>query len=96
MTKAYIIAQATVTNPDQYEGYKRLAQAAVEKYGGRYIVRGGTTHLLEGTWNPPRLVIFEFDSVDKAKAFYHSPEYQAAREARAGAAIMNMLAVEGL
>ena len=96
MTKAYIIAQAAVTNPEQYEGYKALAGAAVAQYGGKYIVRGGATHLLEGDWAPPRLVILEFDSVEQAQRFYDSPEYRAAREQRLGAAQMNMLVVEGL
>ena len=96
MTRAYVIAQATVTNPEQYEGYKALAGAAVAKYGGKYIVRGGATHLLEGDWAPPRLVILEFDSVEQAKRFYDSPEYRAARQQRQGAAQMNMLVVEGL
>jgi len=105
MSKAYIIAQATVTDPAQYESYKALAGAAVAKYGGQYIVRGGTTHLLEGDWAhpkgtscgaPPRLVILEFESVEQAKRFYDSPEYRAAREQRQGAAQMNMLVVEGL
>lgn len=96
MTKAYVIAQASVTNPEQYEGYKALAGAAVAKYGGKYIVRGGATHLLEGDWAPPRLVILEFESVEQAKRFYDSPEYRAAREQRQGAAQMNMLVVEGL
>ena len=96
MSKAYIIAQATVTNPEQYEGYKALAGAAVAKYGGKYVVRGGATHLLEGDWAPPRLVILEFESVEQAKRFYDSPEYRTAREQRLGAAQMNMLVVEGL
>ena len=96
MTRAYVIAQATVSNPEQYEGYKALAGAAVAKYGGKYIVRGGATHLLEGDWAPPRLVILEFESVEQAQRFYDSPEYQAARAQRQGAATMNMLAVEGL
>ena len=96
MTKAFIIAQATVSNPEQYEGYKALAGAAVAKYGGKYVVRGGATQLLEGDWAPPRLVILEFESVEQAKRFYDSPEYQAARAQRQGAAQMNMLVVEGL
>ena len=96
MSKAYIIAQATVTDPAQYEGYKALAGAAVAKYGGKYIVRGGATQLLEGNWEVPRLVILEFDSAEQAKRFYDSPEYRAAREQRQGAAQMNMLVVEGL
>ena len=96
MTRAYVIAQATVSNPEQYEGYKALAGAAVAKYGGKYIVRGGATHLLEGGCAPPRLVILEFESVEQAQRFYDSPEYQAARQQRQGAAQMNMLVVEGL
>ena len=96
MTKAFIIAQATVSNPEQNEGYKALAGAAVAKYGGKYVVRGGATQLLEGDWAPPRLVILEFESVEQAKRFYDSPEYQAARAQRQGAAQMNMLVVEGL
>lgn len=93
---AYIIAQATVTDPQAYEEYKKLAATAVASYGGRYVVRGGATHLLEGNWSPPRLVILEFESADQARRFYNSPEYQAARQARQGAASMNMLVVEGL
>jgi len=96
VSKTYIIAQATVTDPAQYEGYKALAGAAVAQYGGKYVVRGGATHLLEGDWAPPRLVILEFESVEQAKRFYDSPEYRAAREQRQGAATMNMLVVEGL
>lgn len=95
MTKAYVIAQAEVGDPARYEDYKRLAQVAVERYGGRYVVRGGTIEVLEGDWHPPRLVILEFDSMQAAQAFYDSPEYRAARAARAGAATMNMLAVAG-
>jgi uncharacterized protein (DUF1330 family) len=94
--RAYIIAQAVVDDPVAYEDYKRLAGAAVAKHGGRYIVRGGATHLLEGEWSPPRLVIIEFDSIDQARRFYASPDYQAAKEARSGAARMNVLVVEGM
>ncbi len=95
--KGYVIAEAKVTDAEAYEGYKMLAQAAIAQYGGRYVVRGGAIEQLEGKWTgAPRLVIVEFDSVELAKQFYDSPEYRAAREARAGAASMNMLVVEGL
>jgi uncharacterized protein (DUF1330 family) len=96
MTKGYIIAQATVADAAGYEEYKRLAQAAVERYGARYLVRGGRVELLEGDWHPPRLVILEFDSMEQARRFYDSPEYAAARRARQGIAAMNMLAAEGV
>jgi len=96
MAKGYIIANATVQDADAYEGYKKLAQEAIAKYGGRYVVRGGAMDTLEGKWlGAPRLVVVEFDSVELAKQFYDSPEYRAARKARAGAADMTMLVVEG-
>ena len=97
MAKGYLIANATVHDAVAYEGYKTLAAAAIAQYGGRYLVRGGTLDVLEGQWTgAPRLVIVEFDSVEQARKFYDSPEYRAAREARAGAADMDMLVVEGL
>jgi uncharacterized protein (DUF1330 family) len=92
---AYLLVDCKVTNPTQYEDYKRLAQAAVSQYGGRYIVRGGESAVLEGSWQPNRLVVLEFPDLGSARAFYDSPEYRKARAARAGAATMNMVAVAG-
>lgn len=95
--KGYLIAEAKVGDAAAYETYKALAQAAIAQFGGRYLVRGGTAEILEGKWgNVPRLVIVEFDSVEQAKCFYHSPEYQAARQVRLNAAEMNMLVVAGV
>ena len=94
---AYLLAEARVGDAVAYETYKVLAQAAIARYGGRYLVRGGRSEGLEGDWTPPqRLVIVAFDSLEQAKRFYDSPEYQAARVARQGVAEMNMLVVEGL
>ncbi len=94
--KGYLVVESKVSDPVAYENYKTLAQAAIAHYGGRYLVRGGKAEVLEGPWTAPkRLVIVEFDSVELAKQFYDSPEYRAAREARAGAADMNMIVVEG-
>jgi uncharacterized protein (DUF1330 family) len=95
--KGYIIAEAKVHDAEAYEGYKPLSLAAVEQYGGRFIVRGGASEILEGKWTPPqRMIIVEFDSVEQAKRFYHSPEYQAARKMRENAAEMNMLVISGV
>lgn len=94
---AYLLAEAAVTDPVAYESYKQLAQSAIAQYGGRYLVRGGSSQILEGDWKaPPRLVIVEFPSLDQAQKFYDSPEYRAARAARQGAADMNMLVVQGI
>ena len=93
---AYLLVDCTVTNPEKYEAYKRLAALAVERHGGRYLVRGGEMVVLEGAWRPNRVVVLEFPSLARAKAFYDSPEYADARVVREGAAQMNMVAVGGI
>jgi len=93
---AYLIADMDVSDPARYEAYKRLAPPAIAKYGGRYLARGGRTERLEGDWLPQRCVIVEFESMEKVKAFFDSPEYRAAREARAGAGVFRMIVTEGL
>jgi uncharacterized protein (DUF1330 family) len=95
MSKAYIVVDAKSTAPERMDEYRRLAALAVEKCGGRYIVRGGAYDVLEGNWRPQRLTIIEFDSEENAKAFYDSPEYVAARQARAGISSFDMVLVAG-
>ena len=92
---AYILVDCEVTDPVRYESYKKLAQTAIAKHGGRYLARGGETNILEGGWQPHRIVVLEFPSTSAIRRFYSSPEYKAARTARDGAARMNMIAVEG-
>jgi uncharacterized protein (DUF1330 family) len=93
---AYIIAHMQVSNPQQYEQYKKLAKIAGDKYGGEYLARGGELEVLEGDWRPPRIVIIRYPSMAQARAFYDSPVYREARKAREGAAVMSMVVVEGL
>jgi uncharacterized protein (DUF1330 family) len=93
---AYLIAETDIIDPEQYEHYKAASPGAVAAGGGRFVVRGGELAVLEGDWNPTRLVILEFENLEAAKAFYESPEYQAAIKLRKGAAHLNMVAVEGL
>jgi len=92
---AYIIADIEVTDPVRYDEYRKLAGPAAQRYGGKYLVRGGAHELLEGDWSPNRVVVLEFPSVAQAKAFYHSPEYAAARAARKGASRSSLIVVEG-
>jgi uncharacterized protein (DUF1330 family) len=77
MTKAYLIGQITVTNPEGYARYKAKVPAIIQQYGGRYVVRGGTATQLEGKSPETRHVVLEFPSRAVAEAWYHSPEYQA-------------------
>ena len=96
MTSAYIIANVDVTNPEQYEEYKRLSTIAMKAHGAEVCIRGGQVEVLEGDWQPKRMVMLKFPSVDAARAFNQSAEYSAARKSRQGAAIMRMVLVEGV
>lgn len=96
MSSAYIIANVTVTNSDQYAEYRRLSSLAMQAHGAEVCVRGGAVEVLEGDWHPDRVVILKFPSVEKARAFYDSSEYGAARAARQGAAVMRMVVIEGV
>ncbi len=96
MTKpAYLVVDAKSSAPERMGEYRRLAQVAVEKFGGRYLVRGSACEQLEGEWQPERLVIVEFPHREAAKSFYDSPEYVSARMAREGVSNFDMLLVEG-
>ncbi len=92
---ALVIVDIEVTDPVLYEDYKRLASASIATHGGRYLVRGGRSEVLDGMWTPRRLVVLEFDSVEKAKAWRESPEYGEAKKIREGCARANMIVVEG-
>lgn len=92
---AYLIARIDVTDPARYEEYKELAHAAVGAHGGRYVVRGGDHETLEGDIEERRLVVLEFADMATARAFYHSPEYAAAKARREGAATGQFVLVDG-
>ncbi|HUG23926.1 DUF1330 domain-containing protein [Piscinibacter sp.] len=96
MSSAYIIANVQVTDPVQYEDYKKFSTIAMQAHGAEVCVRGGALEVLEGDWQPDRLVILKFPSVEQAKRFYDSTEYLRAREARENAGVMRMVVVEGL
>jgi len=93
---AYVIVETDIHDPEQYEQYKAASPAAVAAGGGRFLVRGGELAVLEGDWQPSRLVVVEFESLEAAKRWYSSPEYQEAKKLREGAANLRMVAVEGL
>jgi uncharacterized protein (DUF1330 family) len=93
---AYMIASVHVTDWDQYKKYMKVTPGIIEKYGGRFIVRGGDVVTLEGPQEDLRVVMVEFPSLAQAKTFYYSKEYTAARALRAGAASASFIAVEGV
>ena len=93
---AYVIVDIDVTDPQGYPEYIQLAPATITAYGGKYLARGGKTEVLEGVWIPKRLVILEFDSIQQARAWLESPEYQPARQLRHRTAVSNMVVIEGV
>jgi uncharacterized protein (DUF1330 family) len=92
---AYIIARVEVTDPERYREYTTATPAAIARFGGKFIVRGGEVLTLEGPRETRRVVIIEFPNLERAKAFYNSPEYTAARKLREGAAEGQFLAIDG-
>jgi uncharacterized protein (DUF1330 family) len=96
MPSAYILANITVTNPEQYEEYKKLSSQAMKVHGAEICVRGGKVEVLEGDWKPERVVLLKFPSVEAARKFNDSVEYGAARKSRQGAAVMRMVLIEGV
>jgi len=91
----YVIVEIDVLDPAGYEEYKNQAGATVVAYGGKYIVRGGATETLEGDWKPKRLVVLEFESVQRAKDWWNSQEYRELNKMRQRTAQAKMIVVEG-
>jgi uncharacterized protein (DUF1330 family) len=93
---AYVVVQIEVTDAVAYEDYRRLATPTVSAYSGRYIVRGGPSEILEGSWQPRRLVVLEFPTAERARAWWDSPEYAPAKAIRQRSADTEMLLIEGV
>src|ERR1700746_1061130 len=93
---AYVIVETDVTDPERYEQYKAASPPAVAAGGGRFVVRGGELVVLEGDWQPSRLVVLEFEDLAAVRRWYESPVYQEAKKLREGAARFRMVAVQGI
>ena len=91
---AYVVVEIEVLDAERYEDYKRMVPPSLAAYGGRFVVRGGSAETLEGDWAPKRLVILEFPSVERAKAWWGSREYAEAKALRQATARTQMLVVE--
>jgi uncharacterized protein (DUF1330 family) len=93
---AYLISTIDVHDPVGYEEYKKLVPPLLARYGGRFLVRGGAAEYKEGDWRPKRIVLVEFENMDKARAFYDSSEYMQAKEVRQRTSAGSVLFVEGV
>ncbi len=92
---AYVIGDIEVTDPAAFQEYRNRVGATVEQYGGRFVVRGGRVDLKEGDWQPHRLLMVEFPSLEQAERWYNSSEYKPLIAIREKAARTQMIIVEG-
>lgn len=93
---AYVIVEIETTDPEVMQAYREAAAPTMAAYGGRYIVRGGAVQTLEGGWEPGRVVVLEFESAERARAWWESAEYREAKLLREGAGHTRMIIVEGV
>ena len=93
---AYVIVDVEVTDPAGYDDYKKMVPASLAAYDGKFAVRGGACETLEGAWQPKRMVVLEFPSVARAKQWWASDEYRAAKALRQRTAKSKMIVVEGV
>jgi len=93
---AYLVVDIEIHDRERYETYKRMAPPSIAQYGGRYLTRGGDTAVLEGEWKPKRFVILEFPTMERARAWWSSPEYAEAKALRQSIATTRMVLTEGL
>jgi uncharacterized protein (DUF1330 family) len=93
---AYVVVEIEVLDAERYETYKQMVPPSLAAYGGKFIVRGGAAETMEGSWSPKRLVILEFPSVERAKEWWASGEYEEAKALRQATARTQMIVVEGV
>ncbi len=93
---AYVVVDIERTDLERAAAYAKMSGPSVERHGGRFLARGGTVRVLEGEWEPKRLVVIEFPSIDAAEAWFDSPDYREARAMREDAGIWRMVVVAGV
>ena len=93
---AYAVIDVDATDAAKAARYRELSGPSVERHGGRFLARGGVLDVLEGDWDPKRLVVIEFPSADAARAWYESDDYREARAVREGAGTWRMVTVDGV
>ncbi|KRO86585.1 MAG: D-fructose-6-phosphate amidotransferase [Rhodobacter sp. BACL10 MAG-121220-bin24] len=96
MPPAYLIVDTLIEDHDAYDRYKALTKPLAETFGGEYLARGGELHVEQNDlWTPTRIVVVKFPSMDHAKRFLNSPDYQPIKAIRLGASKSNAILVEG-
>ena len=92
---AYVLGEIDVTDPATYDDYRKKVGATLDKYGGRFMARGGRAEVLEGGGAVKRVVVLEFPSYEQALKWYRSPEYAPLITLRQKASKGRLVLVEG-
>lgn len=93
---AYVIVEVSIQDPKAYEDYKKLTPATIAAFDGRFVVRGAQAETLEGGWQPERIVVLEFPTVERAREWWDSEIYNEAKLIRQRSATTKMIVIEGV
>jgi uncharacterized protein (DUF1330 family) len=93
---AYLIYDVDIHDPAPYGEFMEKVKPVAESLGGKYLVRGGAHEVLEGEWNPSRLVLFEFPDMEAARRVFTSDEYAPLKELRRTCSTGHVVIVEGI
>ena len=92
----YVIFNIDIKKPNEYKEYVEKVTPIANKFGGKYIVRGGEAEVIEGTWTYPRTIIIKFPSYEKALEWYSSEEYKPIRKIRLDNSVSNGIIIKGV
>jgi len=93
---AYLIVNMDIHDPEKFEEYKKTASPITVAFGGRYLARGGSAETLEGEWVGKRMVLIEFESMERAREWWNSEEYSRVKGLRHQSAHTQMILLEGV
>ncbi len=94
--RGYVVANVRFSSPERAQEYGRRVPAVIDRYGGRYLARGGPAEMIEGDWPVAYVTLIEFPSLDDANRWYESEEYRAIKLLRVSDAQSQIMFVEGL
>ena len=95
MKTGFAIVNIEVTNSEPYKEYIDKVKTIAEKFGGEYLVRGGTNQVVEGSWQHSRTVVIKFPTYDKDLEWYNSEEYKPVKQIRFDNSMYNGIIIQG-
>ena len=91
----FAIFNIDIKRPKEYKKYVKKVKPIAERYGGEYIIRGGESTIVEGSWAYPRTVVIKFPSYEKALEWYNSEEYKPIKQIRLDNSVANGIIIKG-